>query len=429
MFNRLAKLKLTSQQEELLRDTTIDEDGPGTILRDFEMFLSYIGERKLQITKNYNLRLRDVRELNARLTNPLELGLTRPQQKSYPHIHGLYLLVRTSGLTYVEIVRKKPILRLNESVYQLWQSLNPTERYGTLLQTSLIRANSEIIGERAGPFSSSGNLYAWITLFRSLSEQGGDQKNIDDTIRYHTGDYNLGIFESLGFVKAQFGPPKPKKGWYLNRLERTPFGDALLALLMSKFAERLQAYWYALDQDDDNEVLELLQSILQPYFPEWQNNLVIPESEGIFQEGTHIFKVSLGKIWRRIAIPAENDLDTFAYAILQAVDFDNDHLYCFTYRNREGMQIRINHPYMEEEYLTNEIEIGDMVLHAGQTMTFLFDFGDKWEFKITLEHVDNTMEIDSPKLLEAHGEAPRQYHYWDEDEEEWDEEDEEDEEE
>ena len=88
MFHHFFKFKLTPEHEQLLRDTTIDEDGPGTILRDFEALLSYVGKRKFQVTKGYNLRLRDVRQINDRLTTPLQLGLTRPQQKSFPIFMG-----------------------------------------------------------------------------------------------------------------------------------------------------------------------------------------------------------------------------------------------------------------------------------------------------------------------------------------------------
>ena len=84
MLKRFPEFKLMPRHEQLLRDTTIDEDGPGSILRDFESLLSYIGEQTVQITRTYNLRLRYLRELNACFTNPLELGLTRSTAKIIP---------------------------------------------------------------------------------------------------------------------------------------------------------------------------------------------------------------------------------------------------------------------------------------------------------------------------------------------------------
>lgn len=306
-------------------------------------------------------------------------------------------------------------------MYEVWQALNPTERYMTLLEIWLIHADSELIGERSGMFSRVGGLSSWITLFRDLTQnrwQSGDEKQMDITIRYFIGDYNLGILDAFGFVNAEFGPPKPKTGWYLKHLEDTPFGGALLSLITTKLAEEAEEEF---EEEEEDDVLNSLQPILQPYFPEWEDSLTIFEPEEPFIEGTHIFKVSLGDIWRRIAIRAEDDLDTFAYAILQSVDFDSDHLYSFTYRSRFGMQIEINHPYMEEGNAADEFEIGELSLYVGQTITFLFDFGDNWKFQIILERVDTEMEIEGAVLLEAHGEAPVQYPSWDE-EDEWEEE-------
>ena len=413
MFMHSTEANLTHEQEQLLRETTINEDGPGSIVRDFENFLSFIAEQKLQLTKSYNLRLRYLRELNARLTTPLQLGLTRPVQKSYPHINGLYLLVRASGLTYIDDYGKSPILYINETAYQSWQTLNPTERYLSLLETWLTRAAPEIIGERDGPFGSLGNLRGFRRLVKKLSyndKERDSQAEIESRIRYVVGDYNFGLVDLFGFIKTEFGPPLPKKGWYLKHVESTPFGDALLTLLRQKLKDN----WFSFEEDEN--LLKTLQATLQPYFPESQNRLTITNNEAP-SEGTHIFKVSLSDCWRRLAIRADDDLDTLAYAILRAVEFDNDHLYYFAYRDRFGMEHKIYHPYMEEGTLTNEVELGDLALHPGQKMTFLFDFGDHWEFNITLERLDTEMEIDEPTLLEAYGEAPEQYEYWDE--EEW----------
>ncbi len=72
-------------------------------------------------------------------------------------------------------------------------------------------------------------------------------------------------------------------------------------------------------------------------FPEWRENLRFPEPE--LREGEFIFQVSLGKIWRLIAMPAGSTLDDLIGQILNSVDFDFDHLYEFTYRDRLGANV------------------------------------------------------------------------------------------
>jgi len=108
-------------------------------------------------------------------------------------------------------------------------------------------------------------------------------------------------------------------------------------------------------------------------------------------------------------------LDTFSSSILDAFDFDYDHLYIFSYRNRFGMLERIHHPYTDEPPYASEVLIGELSLKPGAAMRYLYDFGDNWEFDVKLERIDPVDEkIKGPVMLESHGEAPDQYPEWDE---------------
>jgi len=123
----------------------------------------------------------------------------------------------------------------------------------------------------------------------------------------------------------------------------------------------------------------------------------------------HIFRVALRQVWRRIAIPADQTLDALASTILDAVEFDHDHLYEFSYHNRFGVLERVHHPTMDEAPWTSEVRVGDVPLRVGHAMTYVFDFGDWWEFAVTLERVDPGMAIKEPVVLEKRGEPPSQY--------------------
>ncbi|NJM27384.1 MAG: plasmid pRiA4b ORF-3 family protein [Pseudanabaena sp. RU_4_16] len=126
------------------------------------------------------------------------------------------------------------------------------------------------------------------------------------------------------------------------------------------------------------------------------------------------FKVSLAKAWRRIAIPTDLNLDFLSASILDAFDFDSDHLYKFSYKDRFGIKATVFHPYMEESPSTDEICIGDLPLKPGDSMIFHFDFGDDWKFQVLLEQIDPpNAKIKKPKMLESHGRAPKQYSSWD----------------
>jgi hypothetical protein len=58
------------------------------------------------------------------------------------------------------------------------------------------------------------------------------------------------------------------------------------------------------------------------------------------------------------------------------------------------------------------VTIGDVALPIGQTMTFLFDFGDNWRFAVTLEGVDADKVTRKPRILEKQGKSPEQYRRW-----------------
>jgi hypothetical protein len=407
------EFEFSSEREQLLKEVGISLDGPGTILHDFEVLLSYTREHRLRVTGTHLLPLRELPKINALLTRPLEHGLKRPQHKSFPHIHGMYLLLRASGLTYIDESDGKPFLIIDDDVDRAWRRLNPTERYFTLLETWFIRGKPEIIGERGYGFRSIPNTYRDSHEFlMRLPDEGliiaGD-KDREDLIRFMPGLYNLGLLDLFGLVDVQYGTPEPGKGWIVDRVARSPFGIALMTLLHN---ELFGDFDKILKLEDEREIpFGVLQPALLPYFPQWQNFLSVPKWE--FRKGVHILLVSLGPIWRRIAIPAENSLDTLASTILNAVSFDHDHLYLFSYQNRYGGLERVHHPYMDEGPWTSEVSVGDVPLQIGQTMTFLFDFGDQWEFDVTLDKVESDMDIKRATILEEHGDPPEQYPTWD----------------
>ena len=96
---------LTKADEALLRSQVIDNDQPGTILRDFQTVLDFVGTGGVKAGGKYNLLPIDaIGELDAKLARPLRLERTmkRPQLRSHPYLHGLHLLLRATGLTRVE---------------------------------------------------------------------------------------------------------------------------------------------------------------------------------------------------------------------------------------------------------------------------------------------------------------------------------------
>ncbi len=403
---------LSAEQERILREQEIGEQGPGTVLRDLSAFLSYIEEEGgIGVTDKLRLLpLRALPEINARMTHPLQLGLQRPVQKSFPHIHGLYLLVRASGLTRVQEGAERPSLVVAEAVHDQWIHLNSTERYFTLLETWLLRARPETIGEgRPGMFSVWETYGECLSLFRRIPEGGlaVSETDAQDWLSFSPGWHNLGLLDLFGLVSVQDRPSELGEGWYIERIEIEPFGDAMMSLLLVEFFGDFDNV-LALSGPERTPV-GTLQPLLQPYFPEWRRNLGV--SEWSFREGTYVFAVSLADLWWcRIALPATATLEALATAILNAIEFTHDHLYQFSYRDRFGALEHVNHPYMDDGPWADDTRIGDLPLYVGQKTTYLYDFGDQWEFSVTLEQIDPPdPSLEAPAILEEGGDRPEQY--------------------
>lgn len=416
--------KLTGAHEKVLHQTHITADEPGSILRNFETLLTFVGETSPRLTGTHLLPLKMLRPLNEQMAQPIPMGLTRPQQKSFPHINGLYLLLRTSGLTQVEPMGKSARLRLDDELVAQWQNFNPVERYFTLLETWLLRGNPAVIGERESSFLFMHPFSRWVAFWPRIPKGGlAVDDGVLEDLRYTPAFHNLALQELFGMVEVEHPSEEVEgEGWRPRTLRRTPLGDATLALLFRYYADyENQEALEHIAQIPSGE----LQPLFAPYFPEWQENLKFSENE--FREGVHVFRVTLQSglfyrfknLWRTIAIRGQDTLDDLSRAILRAYTFDNDHLHAFTYTSRFGSQERVMHSYMEEDPATDEVRVGDLPLQVGHTMEYLFDFGDSWRFDVTLERMEPPdPKLRSPQLLEAHGDAPPQYSTYEEYEEE-----------
>jgi len=413
---------LAQKYQCILREQVIDEHGPGTILQDFAILLDFIETQTPPVSKTNNLlTMKELWRLNEQLTHPLAIDLKRPQQKSYPHINGLYLLLRSSGLGLIEGGGTKLHIALDPQLLESWRSLNPTEQYCTLLETWVMRNTPEAIGESSGGLFGRSPLFTWKPFFERFYGQemqvAGD-KNQEQHLAYYPGMNILALLELFGFVTIQHGKPDPGKGWKILSIVKTSFGEAILQLLansqtrisMNDMIETILSYE---DIPLDDMLFGELQGKFQKFFPDWQRNLCLPERE--IQEGTYIFRVSLGRVWRRIAIPGTMVLDRLSDVILNAFQFDHDHLYSFIFKGPTGREIHVNHPYVEEPPFTDEVLVQDVPLHIGGSMIFLFDFGDNWQFDVQLERIDPVdPKLEKTKVLEKKGKAPEQYPSWDE---------------
>jgi hypothetical protein len=260
--------EVSLEEIELLKEQSISATTPGTILTDFQTLLDFVGNDGILVSNNIRaLPLKLLPDLNQSLSYPNQLGLKRPVQQSYPTIDGLCLILLGSGLGDTVDRGKKQMLVLNPKLLSLWQSFNPTERYFMLLETWLVRSNASVLGEHRSSFHNECS--KCFQYWRRLPNLG--ESYVNDTDRRMLNHYpelhNLALLQLFGFLEVTAKPAAPGKGWQVERVEKSPFGIAMMAAIFKAFAAT--GMWWESEDNPDLPFAEL-QPTFQPYFPEWQ---------------------------------------------------------------------------------------------------------------------------------------------------------------
>ncbi len=155
----------------------------------------------------------------------------------------------------------------------------------------------------------------------------------------------MALMEMFGLVRIKRGKPQEEKGWIIDRIDAAEFGAALMSLVARHHSvANLADEWEREDEEKGTGAVtfDWYQELLQPYFPKLRNSLRLPPNRE-FRDGVYLFKVSLGKRWRRIVVPAKLTLYDLSDEILDAFEFDHDHLHMFEYKDRFGLKATVHH--------------------------------------------------------------------------------------
>ncbi len=388
-------------------------DQPGSILRDVQTLIDFIGLDGLITSSNKgNLPNAALPAINARLTQPIELVLNRALLKDYPNIAGLFILLRVMGLARADQKR----VWIDQERLGLWTGLNPTEQYFALLEAWLIHGQAEVVG--VGQMRGLGQFRTnLIFLTQKMASQ--HWSNYEEYI--HTFEFLGGVEAWNAQLQARFGLIEIRarsldgretstRGWLLEAARRTPWGEAVAWAILEflrKHEDFQKLLFFHLPEDAG---FGFLRPAFSPFVLQWRNTFAA--SESVARAGTYIFKVSLGRgVWRRLAVDAGDPLDGLASDILDAFNFDQDHLYDFQYRDLLGKKRVYNHPNCDEGPHTSEITVGESGLPEKEAMKFTFDYGDNWQFTVRLERIEPPEKDIKLGLLDSGGQAPKQYHY------------------
>jgi len=117
-----------------------------------------------------------------------------------------------------------------------------------------------------------------------------------------------------------------------------------------------------------------------------------------------------------IEIESSSTLEELHFAIIDAVNFENDHLYEFyvsrTERSRDRLRFDVESGIIYDTTLESLYP-----LEKGRKLYYLFDYGDHWLFRITKSRKspqEPKTGIKYPRLLSETGKEPVQYPVWEE---------------
>lgn len=154
---------------------------------------------------------------------------------------------------------------------------------------------------------------------------------------------------------------------------------------------------------------------IKAMMPTWDH-----EMEGMSEESPY----------RIIALNAFTPLDALGHTVLNAFDFDNDHLFGFydNWKKYYASKVAYEHPssidFMDDDFgdkgkqllSMNDYEVQDIFTRRGKKWLMLFDYGDEWHFWLSLvKKVPFDDSQSYPFLVESKYEAPEQYPAYEDD--------------
>ena len=228
---------------DYLASQTIDENGPGSILVDFEALLGFVEDGVRSTGKYHMLPMARLFELDELMARPLRPRLKRPQQRSFPHLNGLYLLLRATQLGIAEGHGKAGgRLTLDSAVHEQWLQLTATERYFTLLEAWLRRASWEVVGAPGGGWMNTVALKArdlWASIPAGGRVFSKKERERGEFLYSTERACTLALLELFGLMTVEREEPDEGQNWCVTEVRHTPFGDELLRIVFDEIEREL----------------------------------------------------------------------------------------------------------------------------------------------------------------------------------------------
>ena len=406
------------------------EAGTERICKDFEVFCGYITENQVKLSiRTGNIGKKDCFTLNQQLSFQESYEKGTYTQERYAVIDFFLYFAYQFGILKDKSDGKSGIMAAKGRNYERFAGFSKTARY--LMFLSYILSDHPLIQSDYHAREDYREMDA-LLRFCAVSKPGAlvpIQDPEKTFLRYNNYMYSafLRIFQIMNICDTKY-LPKPKQ----SQAYLTPLVESVtvreMGILTGKVFERYR-------KKGDSEWIGLLYEgeLLEYYLKAFGDFLTKEEARSMLEllENEQDSSLAYPQIYeleirlrgyrceRTIRIGSSSLLAELHDYIQKLYNFDDDHLYCFTFgAGRRKMEFA--RPEADGEYSAADVTLGELGLVKGQEFTYLFDFGDKWLFTIKVKGCQEGT-LAEPEMIKAVGEPPEQYPNWDE--EEWEEED------
>jgi hypothetical protein len=399
------------------------ENEPTPIVKDFNTFVNYIEETPFTMgVKSGHIPYKHLAALNESMSSPNTGNTPRTPQRFYPRLHLFFDLALAGNLFQRAASGSSVALEPTDRLYE-FRSLSDAGQYFFLLETLWVDCPFLDLSFDSYGRGSIGLVFGLDQFLQIMSKSKPGVK-ITSGVMMMTGlifdAYLLLCFPIFGWYDFTRHETEHKSSVILTSLTPSHLGVAISKILLEErpFVKWNIPYRRTLGEMVDYPGQELeVEGEYVPFIEAFRKICADGESLDMLPRqmrehirGNFVFKVSLGKVWRTIAISSENTLHDLHLAIQEAFRFDDDHLYAFYMDNRRFSDYRFEHPYSDDGPWADDAVIGDIDLAVNQQFLYLFDFGDEWHFYVTLVNIQTDEPLlPSPKILEQKGKSPEQY--------------------
>ncbi len=416
------KFKFPENYKEVIENSTI--------VPDFDKFIEMAINGQLELTKNNVLSMASAKLVNEQIIRKIPMQLARPALKSFPNVLTLFILFRLSGLGGIKIKGKKRFLSVKSEMMEQWDGFSDVDKYFYLFSLTFANFSFEPIHEGDIIFEIEIILERLTKLKRRWAPDKFEKERFFGMYKYKT---IFIAFDMFGLIDIEDAPPKEKEGWNVLSVQPKSFMPGEWEVLRKLKLDSMFAvsgydeeFDNELDEDDGFSVEDIEEigrvnrfaDMISEVIPDFTERLKINIEQ---REGFHYFKVKLDDIWRILKVDHRYTLDDLCYAVLEAFDFDFDHLYDIKFTSTFGYDLTFHGApdIGYAEYPTTEdVSIGKLPIQINDEMVFTYDYGDYWQFTIVFEKFESTTKetkkLSAIEVVESKGNPPEQYPGWDE---------------